>query len=311
MKAYIKLLTILLVLNQTTQAQPLQSLTLMLDWYLNPNHAPLLVAQSQGYFKQQGLAVHFITPSDPMDPVKLVATQQVDLGISYPATLIMGLSKGLALQRVGALINHPLTCLLTKSNGPIQSIADLKHHRIAYTGDAADRAALQTVLAQAKLSLNEVALINVHFNLLQALLTDQVDAAIGISCNYQPLLMQHYGFSPHSFNLSHYGVPAHEEYIIISHSKRIHDAQLRKFMIALRQATTYLKHHPEQAWQAAITAFPEFNTAVNHTAWHYSLAYFSDNTTPFNRAEYQKYAQFLQQHQLIATIPRVTNLATG
>ena len=41
-------------------AQAAEKLTLLLDWYVNPDHAPLLVAQEKGYFAEEGLEVEFL-----------------------------------------------------------------------------------------------------------------------------------------------------------------------------------------------------------------------------------------------------------
>ena len=42
--------------------------TLMLDWFVNPDHAPIILAQEKGFFKDEGLAVEVIAPADPADP---------------------------------------------------------------------------------------------------------------------------------------------------------------------------------------------------------------------------------------------------
>lgn len=41
-----------------------EPLTLVLDWYINPDHAPIMVAEQIGAFKAQGLDVRIIPPSD-------------------------------------------------------------------------------------------------------------------------------------------------------------------------------------------------------------------------------------------------------
>ena len=48
-------------------AQAQDKLTLMLDWYVNPDHAPIILAQEQGFFADEGLAVEIIAPADPAD----------------------------------------------------------------------------------------------------------------------------------------------------------------------------------------------------------------------------------------------------
>jgi len=48
-------------------------MTLLLDWFVNPDHGPIIVAQEKGYFAEQDLEVEVIAPADPSDPPKLVA----------------------------------------------------------------------------------------------------------------------------------------------------------------------------------------------------------------------------------------------
>ena len=294
-----KIVFLFIVLNvATVHAKPM---TVMLDWYLNPNHAPLLVGESLGFFKQHQLAIHMIVPADPMDPAKLVASGQVDLALTYPATFLLSLDQQLKVQRIGALIDQPLTCLLTKANGPIHDLKDLKHQTIAYTGGRAERAMLETVLQKNKLTLRDVTLINVHYNLLQALMSNKVTAAMGTFCNFEPLAMQNYGITPRSFNLVNYGVPSHEALIIISHLPSSNE-RLVRFVLALKDAVDYLKKHPERAWQAVIKNHPEFNTTLNHQAWLYTLPYFADDPSAFNPEHYARYATFLKEHNVISKI---------
>ncbi len=57
--------------------------TVLLDWFVNPDHVPLYVALEKGFFKKRGLDVTFIAPSNPNDPPKLVAAGKADLAVSY------------------------------------------------------------------------------------------------------------------------------------------------------------------------------------------------------------------------------------
>ena len=42
-----------------------EKLTILLDWFLNPDHAPLVIALQKGYFSAAGLEVELIEPADP------------------------------------------------------------------------------------------------------------------------------------------------------------------------------------------------------------------------------------------------------
>src|SRR5688500_433636 len=89
-------------------ATSVKKLTDALDWYPNPDHAPLIVAQQQGYFKEQGLDVKLLAPADPNDPPKWAAAKKADIAITYQPQFIEQVDQGLPLIRIGTLIDRPL-----------------------------------------------------------------------------------------------------------------------------------------------------------------------------------------------------------
>src|SRR5689334_8253966 len=82
--------------------------TVLLDWFINPSHAPIFVAKEKGFFKEQNLDVEIIGPADPSDPPKLIAAGKGDIAITYEPQFMIQKSKGLPLAHIGTLINHPL-----------------------------------------------------------------------------------------------------------------------------------------------------------------------------------------------------------
>lgn len=94
------------------QAMANEKLTLVLDWYINPDHAPIMVAEQIGAFKAQGLDVKIVPPSDPALPPRLVAAGQADLAITYQPQVTFSPMRGLPLVRVGTLINSPLNTII-------------------------------------------------------------------------------------------------------------------------------------------------------------------------------------------------------
>ena len=104
-----------------TPAFAADKMTLLLDWFVNPDHGPIIVAQEKGFFADQGLEVEVIAPADPADPPKLVAAGKADLAISYQPQLHLQVAEGLPLMRVGTLVATPLNCLLVLDDGPIKT----------------------------------------------------------------------------------------------------------------------------------------------------------------------------------------------
>ena len=106
-------------------ASAADKLTVMLDWFINPDHGPLYVALERGEFEKRGLDVELIPPADPNDPPKLVAAGRADLAISYQPQLHLQVAAGLPLMRVGTLVATPLSALVVLADSPIKSISDL------------------------------------------------------------------------------------------------------------------------------------------------------------------------------------------
>ena len=57
------------------QAFANDKMTVLLDWFVNPDHGPLIIAQENGYFADVGLEVDIVAPADPSAPPKLVAAK--------------------------------------------------------------------------------------------------------------------------------------------------------------------------------------------------------------------------------------------
>ncbi|KKK58261.1 hypothetical protein LCGC14_3046220, partial [marine sediment metagenome] len=124
-------------------------MTLILDWFVNPDHGPIIVAQEQGYFADQDLEVEVIAPADPSDPPKMAAAGKADLAISYQPQLHLQVAEGLPLRRVGTLVATPLNCLLVLEDGPIKTIADLAGRKVGFSVAGVEEALLTAILARA------------------------------------------------------------------------------------------------------------------------------------------------------------------
>ena len=83
------ILILLISIALTSPAAAGEKLTLMLDWFPNVDHLPIYVAQEKGYFREAGIEVKILSPSDTSDALKLAVAGQVDLAVSYqPQTII-------------------------------------------------------------------------------------------------------------------------------------------------------------------------------------------------------------------------------
>ena len=171
------LLAVMVALPSAARAQ--DKVTILLDWFLNPDHAALVIAKTQGMFAKHGLEVELIVPSDPSAPPRLVAAGKGDYAVSYQPQLQMMVADKVPLVRVGVLVAQPLNSLVVLADGPIKKITDLKGKKIGFSVAGFEEVTLAAMLETYGLKLKDVTLVNVNFALTAALKTRQVDAVIG------------------------------------------------------------------------------------------------------------------------------------
>jgi putative hydroxymethylpyrimidine transport system substrate-binding protein len=274
-----------------------ENLTVILDWFPNPSHAPLFVAKQQGFFNEQNLTVKFIGPADPADPPKLVAVGKADIGLTYQPQFMEQINQGLPLIAIGTLIDHPLNCLAVLKNGPIYSLSDLKGKRVGYSGSTVSNITLKTMLKKAHLTLNDIELINTHYNLTQGLLSHKLDAVIGIMRTFEPFLLEQAGQPVRMFFPEELGMPPYNELIFIVKKGHEADPRYSRFLMAVKKGTSYLRQHPEETWQTFAKEHPELRDELNHKAWMASIPYFAYDPKKINSEEWLQFSRFLQQNE--------------
>jgi putative hydroxymethylpyrimidine transport system substrate-binding protein len=287
----------------TDPAGAADHLTLMLDWFVNPDHGPILVAKQRGYFDQVGLDVEIVAPADPNDPPKLVAAGQADIGVSYQPQLHIQVDQGLPLVRIGTLIATPLNCLLVLADGPVKQIADLKGRKVGFSVGGFEDALLKAMFAGHGLGLDAVELVNVNFALVPALLAKQVDGVIGAFRNFELNQLELQGQPGRAFYPEEEGVPAYDELIFIANAKLLKDDRLPRFLDAIEAGVLYLVNHPDESFKLFVTGRPELDDELNRRAWRDTLRRFALRPAALDRARYARFATFLAQQGLIKSPP--------
>lgn len=284
-------------------------LTLMLDWFVNPDHATLFIAQERGFFSDAGLEVEMIAPADPNDPPKLVAAKKADLAISYQPQLHVQVDQGLPLIRIATLVATPLNTLVVLKDGPIQSLADLKGGKIGFSVGGFEDALLSAMLNKVGLTLEDVTLVNVNFSLSPSLISGQVDAVIGAFRNFELNQMDIVGRPGRAFFVEEEGVPTYDELIVVAHSDRVDDDKLRRFVTAIERGAQYLVNHPQESWALFIKGRKDLDDELNRRAFRDTLARFALRPAALDRGRYERFAKFLKEQGLIKTIVPVDRLA--
>jgi putative hydroxymethylpyrimidine transport system substrate-binding protein len=311
LKAGIKsaLLAGMMVAGTIAPAAATDKITLLLDWFVNPDHGPIIIAEEKGYFKDAGLEVEVIAPADPADPPKLVAAGRAELAISYQPQLHLQVAEGLPLVRVGTLVATPLNCLLVLADGPVKSIADLRGGKVGFSVAGVEEALLTTILERNGVGLDEIDLVNVNWSLSPSLMSGQVDAVIGAFRNFELNQMDIEGVKGRCFYLEEEGLPAYDELIYIANRDSMNKDVIRRFLQATELATQYIINHPQESWDIFKSTAKELDDELNKRAWVDTLPRLALRPAALDAGRYVRFEAFLKDAGLLKDTRGVEMLA--
>jgi len=299
----------LATLAAPASSQAADKLGVLLEWFVNPDHAPMVIAAERGLFADANLDVELIPPSDPSAVPRLVSAGQADIGIHYQPNLYLDHEAGLPLVRFGTLVETPLNTVTVLADGPIKSLKDLKGKKVGFSVTGFEDAMLKRMLASEGLSNDDVELINVNFSLSPSLIGGKVDATLGGFRNFELTQMRLEGHAGRAFFPEEHGVPAYDELIFVTRRDLAADSRLPRFLHAVEQASIFITNHPQEAWQLFVKAYPNLDDELNRTAFFDTLPRFAKRPAALDQGRYQRFAAFMQETGLIKAAPPVADVA--
>jgi putative hydroxymethylpyrimidine transport system substrate-binding protein len=236
-----------------------EDFSLTLDFYPNPDHAGIYMAQKLGYFEEAGLDLSIETPSDPAAPLKQVAAGRTDLAISYEPEVALAREQDLDVVAVAALVDRPLTSMIWLKESRIKGVGGLKGKTIATAGIPYQDAFLKTILARVKLTPDDVKSVNVGFGLLPALLSGSAQAMLGGFSNVEGVDLRERGKAPVVTPVDKLGVPTYDELVLVARPQALEEdpEKFRLFLAALARGTKAAVAQPGAATQAITEANPD------------------------------------------------------
>nr|WP_246616526.1 ABC transporter substrate-binding protein [Thaumasiovibrio subtropicus] len=281
-----------------------KEMTLMLDWFVNPNHGPIVIAQQHGLFEDQGLTINIQEPADPSVPAKLVAAGRVDMAVSYQPSLTVDVAAGLPLIRSATLIATPLNSMMVLDKSGITSLDQLKGKKVGVAIPGNERSTVGTMVENNGIKFEDVEIINVGWALSSSLASGKVDAIWGGFRNFESNQLAIEGYTAVTFFPEEHGVPAYDELVIVANRDK-HDAEaLKKFNHALELATQYIVNNPDKAWKEFIAYSPDtLDNELNKRAWRDTLPRFALRPSATDPQRYDVYAQYLEANGIIEKAP--------
>ena len=286
-----------------------EKMTVVLDWFVNPDHGSLFIALEKGFFSRQGLDVSFQVPSNPNDPPKLVAAKNADIAVSYQPQHYLHVDQGLPLVRIATLVATPLNTLVVLADSDIRNLAQLKGKTVGYSIGGFETVILKVMLESQGLSLDTVKLVNVNFSLSPSLFSKSTDAVIGAFRNFELNQMDIEGRPGRAFYVEEYGIPSYDELILVARRDDVKALKFRKFVDALEEGVQFLVNHPDESWKLFIRGRKDLDNQLNRLAWRDTLPRFALRPGALDHARYQRFAEFLKKQGLIKKVPQLDDYA--
>ncbi len=288
-----------------------QRVTLMLEWFPNPDHVALFAARERGFFAQEGLEVAFQVPTDPNVPLRATGAGSTDFAINYAPNVVIGRSQGLPVVSMGALIPNTLAAVMFLKESGIKSPGDLKGKTIGVSVTPLYEVLLQVVAESGGLKRGDWRTVFVGFNLVPALLNKQVDAISGAFRNFEPVVASLAKKESDVSNFEDFGVPRYDELVIITRDELVKTKPelIRRFMRAVVRGIAFTLENPAEALALFFRANPDLDDELNRRALSETLPYFG---SPWQlRERWERLAKFMLERGLIEKAVKVDELFTN
>jgi len=301
--------------KETTTASGTQPLTVMLDFFPNADHAGLYAAQARGDFRRAGLQVKLQPPNDPSEPLRLLAAGRVDLAISYEPELLLARDKGLQLASVGAIVQRPLTSIISLKD--ISRPGQLQGKRVGTAGIPYQSAYLKTIADSA--GATGVKEINVGFNLVPAMLSKKVDATLGGFWNYEGIQLARRHRHPRIIRVDEAGVPTYDELVVVAREDTLRTrdgaSRVRRFMQALAAGYGAVRTDPNSGIDPLMAAAKDLDRGLQLASVKATLpAFFPPAGRPFGWQDlnaWGRYAKWMFDNDLLKRPPSVGRAVTN
>jgi putative hydroxymethylpyrimidine transport system substrate-binding protein len=273
--------------EETTERSPkgphkLRELEVTLDGFEGPENVGIVMAVQRGYFAEAGLTVNATVAATPIRPVEYVVDRVVDLGVSYQPQVVLAKERREPIVAVGSLIPQPTAAMIWLAKSKISGIADLKGKTIGIPGLSFQTAFLKSVLARAGLTLRDVTVKRVRYDLVPSLASGKVDAIFGGSWNVEGTELEARGLNPVITRVQSLGFPAYDEQVLIARTDLVSKdpEAIRAFMSAVVRGTTAALKDPKAAMEAVEgsgEANPDLSRAAREAVFEETLPLLSRN----------------------------------
>ncbi|MDD4363205.1 MAG: ABC transporter substrate-binding protein [Atribacterota bacterium] len=299
------------------QEQDLEEITVLLDWVPNTNHTGLYVAVEEGFYREEGLEVNIIQPSEG-GPAGLIAAGQGEFGISYQEQVTYARTSGepLPVVAIAAIIQHNTSGFASPKNKEIERPLEFEGKKYGGWGSPVEEAMIKALME------ND----NADFSKTEIVTIGAVDFFAAVQ-QYVDYTWIYYGWDgvaaelkefPVNFILLQKYAPELDFYtpVIIAHEQLLNQNPdlVRRFLQATEKGYLFSIANPELAAQALLAHAPEIDQDIAIASQRYLADQYLSDAPYWGFMENQRwkdYAQWMFERGLISQMLDVENSFTN
>ncbi len=273
----------------------IKKITFALDWTPNTNHTGLYVAQEKGWFKEAGLDVEIVQPSEDGAEI-MVATNRAQFGVGFQDSIAPGLcqEEELPLVAVAAILQHNTSGLISLKKAGIDRARALEGKKYATWESPVELATVQKVVENDGGDFSKIQLIpSTVYDVVTALNTE-VDC-IWIYYAWDGVKLELEGYDTNYLDFGKID-PVFDYYtpIIISSSEFLKkEANTAKaFLKVLARGYEYSIKNPEEAAEILCKAAPELDRDLVFASQKWINDYYIADAKKWGYIEAERWNRF-------------------
>mmetsp|Transcript_11074 Transcript_11074/g.22935 ORF Transcript_11074/g.22935 Transcript_11074/m.22935 type:complete len:371 (+) Transcript_11074:264-1376(+) len=237
------------------QHQEISKVRLGLEWFVNPDHLPLIVAKQHGIFDEFNLDVELVEPADHWEAEEEILAGRLDVAVTEPLHLAQDAARGKPVVGFSRFLHTDGGVMFDKSKSGIERPSDMCGKTISYPGSPGPGgpAIVQTMVeADGKMDcdIESYGKFNGGFYHTDAIESGKADLATLIFWNFEIPEARARGMNDADFfSLKEWGVPDFCQLVLMTTPKRFEELKhtFRRLVLAMRRATGIIHQRPDLA----------------------------------------------------------------
>lgn len=292
--------------SKSGEGDKLEKVTLVLDYTPNTNHTGIYLAKEKGYYKDQGIDLEIIQPSDS-DSVTLVASDKAQFGVSYQEDVTYALTREkdpLPVKAIATIIQHNTSGFAAPVEKNIKTAKDFEGKTYGGWGSPSEEAIIKLAMEKQGADFNKLKRVNIGKDDYFTATKKNIDFAwifdawTGVEARLKNVKLDYIPIKDIDPALDYY-TP-----ILITNNKTIKENPelVKKFMVATSKGYEEAIKDPSGAADILSKAVPELDKNLVKTSQEYLAKLYKDDAQKWGQMKaevWKNYAKFMQDNGLI------------